>query len=214
MKVLAFAVSMLFHPLLLPLYVLFITFNTGTVFTYIPAYTQNMSYLLTLLGVTLIPLLCLPLLKWLGLIEGYRLVQKQDRVFPVLVTIVGAFIVFYFSRNLPYSNIVRQFYLIMVIMLSGFMIVTIRWKISMHMTAIGALCGFVFILGMKYLGDVINLLPLLILVSGLVASARLYLKQHTLPKCMSGILWRRGRGGYHVLIKHDPYIALSQLGGE
>lgn len=71
MKVLAFAVSMLFHPLLLPLYVLFITFNTGTVFTYIPAYTQNMSYLLTLLGVTLIPLLCLPLLKWLGLIEGY-----------------------------------------------------------------------------------------------------------------------------------------------
>ena len=80
MKVLAFAISILFHPLLLPLYVLFITFNTGTVFTYIPAYTQNMSYLLTLLGVTLIPLLCLPLLKWLGLIEGYRLVQKQDRV--------------------------------------------------------------------------------------------------------------------------------------
>ncbi len=53
MKVLAFAVSILFHPLLLPLYVLFITFNTGTVFTYIPAYTQNMSYLLTLLGVTI-----------------------------------------------------------------------------------------------------------------------------------------------------------------
>ena len=181
MKVLAFAVSMLFHPLLLPLYVLFITFNTGTVFTYIPAYTQNMSYLLTLLGVTLIPLLCLPLLKWL--------VQKQDRVFPVLVTIVGAFIVFYFSRNLPYSNIVRQFYLIMVIMLSGFMIVTIRWKISMHMTAIGALCGFVFILGMKYLGDVINLLPLLILVSGLVASARLYLKQHTPAQVYVGYIY-------------------------
>ena len=189
MKVLAFAVSMLFHPLLLPLYVLFITFNTGTVFTYIPAYTQNMSYLLTLLGVTLIPLLCLPLLKWLGLIEGYRLVQKQDRVFPVLVTIVGAFIVFYFSRNLPYSNIVRQFYLIMVIMLSGFMIVTIRWKISMHMTAIGALCGFVFILGMKYLGDVINLLPLLILVSGLVASASLYLTQHTPAQVYVGYIY-------------------------
>ena len=181
MKVFAFAVSMLFHPLLLPLYVLFITFNTGTVFTYIPAYTQNMSYLLTLLGVTLIPLLCLPLLKWLGLIEGYRLVQKQDRVFPVLVTIVGAFIVFYFSRNLPYSNIVRQFYLIMVIMLSGF--------ISMHMTAIGALCGFVFILGMKYLGDVINLLPLLILASGLVASARLYLKQHTPAQVYVGYIY-------------------------
>lgn len=91
MKILAFAVSILFHPLLLPLYVLFITFHTGTVFTYVPAYTQNMSYLLTLFGVILIPLLCLPLLKWFGLIEGYRLMQKQDRVFPVLVTIAGDF---------------------------------------------------------------------------------------------------------------------------
>ena len=63
MKVLAFGVSMLFHPLLLPLYVLFITFNTGTVFAYVPVYTQNMSYLLTLFGDTLIPLFCLPLLK-------------------------------------------------------------------------------------------------------------------------------------------------------
>ena len=189
MKVLAFAVSMLFHPLLLPLYVLFITFNTGTVFTYIPAYTQNMSYLLTLLGVTLIPLLCLPLLKWLGLIEGYRLVQKQDRVFPVLVTIVGAFIVFYFSRNLPYSNIVRQFYLIMVIMLSGFMIVTIRWKISMHMTAIGGLCGFLLVWRMNYQGDVRNAFILFLLLSGILATSRLYLKKHTPLQVYLGFLF-------------------------
>ena len=189
MKVLAFAVSMLFHPLLLPLYVLFITFNTGTVFTYIPAYTQNMSYLLTLLGVTLIPLLCLPLLKWLGLIEGYRLLQKQDRVFPVLVTIVGAFIVFYFFRNLPYSNIVRQFYLIMVIMLSGFMIVTIRWKISMHMTAIGGLCGFLLVWGMNYQGDVRNAFILFLLLSGILATSRLYLKKHTPLQVYLGFLF-------------------------
>ena len=189
MKVLAFAVSMLFHPLLLPLYVLFITFNTGTVFTYIPAYTQNMSYLLTLLGVTLIPLLCLPLLKWLGLIEGYRLVQKQDRVFPVLVTIVGAFVVFYFSRNLPYSNIVRQFYLIMVIMLSGFMIVTIRWKISMHMTAIGGLRGFLLVGGMNNPGDVRNAFILFLLLSGILATSRLYLKKHTPLQVYLGFLF-------------------------
>jgi len=144
---------------------------------------------LTLLGVTLIPLLCLPLLKWLGLIEGYRLVQKQDRVFPVLVTIVGAFIVFYFSRNLPYSNIVRQFYLIMVIMLSGFMIVTIRWKISMHMTAIGGLCGFLLVWGMNYQGDVRNAFILFLLLSGILATSRLYLKKHTPLQVYLGFLF-------------------------
>ena len=77
----------------------------------------------------------------------------------------------------------------MVIMLSGFMIVTIRWKISMHMTAIGALCGFVFILGMKYLGEVINLLPILILASGILASSRLYLKRHTPAQVYVGYIY-------------------------
>jgi len=189
MKLLACAVSVLFHPLLLPLYVLFITFNSGTIFSYVPAFTRNMSYLLTLLGVTLLPLVCLPLLKWAGLIKSYHLLHKQDRVFPVLVTIVGIFIVFYFSRVLPYSNIVRQLYLIMVILLAGVMIVTLRWKISMHMTAIGALCGFVFVLGAKYLGHVINLLPVLILFSGILASSRLYLKRHTPSQVYAGYVY-------------------------
>lgn len=189
MKLLACAMSVVFHPLLLPLYVLFITFNSGTIFSYVPVFTRNMSYLLTLLGVTLFPLVCLPLLKWSGLIKSYRLLHKQDRVFPVLVTIVGVFVVFYFSRILPYSNIVRQLYLVMVILLAGFMIVTLRWKISMHMTGIGALCGFVFILGMKYLGEVINLLPILILVSGILASSRLYLKRHTPTQVYVGYIY-------------------------
>lgn len=189
MKVFSVVVSVMFHPLLLPMYMLFITFNTNSIFSGIPAHTQNMSYMFTLLGVTLLPLASLPLLKWLGLIENYRLVNKQDRVFPVLATIIGAFLVFYLSRFLPYSTILRQLYLIMVLVLAGFMLVTIRWKISMHMTAIGALSGFVFILGMKYFGDVINLLPLLILISGTIAFARLYLKQHTPAQVYTGYIY-------------------------
>lgn len=189
MKIFAQVVSILLHPLLLPLYLLFVTFHSGTAFSYIPAYTQNMSYLFTLIGVTIVPLVCLPLLKRLGLIVDYRLSHKQDRVFPVLATVIGTFVVFYFTRNLPYSNIVRQFYLIMVIMLSGFMIVTIRWKMSMHMMAIGGLCGFVFILGVKYFGEVINLLPFLILMSGVMGFCRLYLKHHTPAQVYVGYVY-------------------------
>lgn len=189
MKVFAWCVSVLFHPLLLPMYMLFITFNSDTIFSGIPDYTQHMAYLLTLLGVTMLPLASLPLLKWLGLVGDYRMRHKQDRVFPVLATVVGAFLVFYLSRNLPFSNIVRELYLIMVILLSGFMIVTMRWKMSMHMTAIGALCAFVFILGMKYFGEVMNLLPFLILIAGVLAFSRLYLKRHTPAQVYVGFIY-------------------------
>ena len=77
----------------------------------------------------------------------------------------------------------------MVILLSGFMVVTMRWKMSMHMTAIGALCAFVFILGMKYFGEVINLLPLLILIAGVLAFSRLYLKRHTPAQIYAGFIY-------------------------
>ena len=46
-----------------------------------------------------------------------------------------------------------------------------------------------FYFGNEVLGDVINLLPLLILVSGLVASARLYLKQHTPAQVYVGYIY-------------------------
>ena len=139
MRIFAWCVSVLFHPLLLPMYMLFITFNSHTIFSGIPVYTQRMSYMLTLLGVTMLPLLSLPLLKWLGLIGNYRLIHKQDRVFPVLATVVGAFLVFYLSRNLPFSNI--------------------------------------------------NLLPFLILIAGVLAFSRLYLKRHTPAQIYAGFFY-------------------------
>lgn len=89
---------------------------------------------------TLIPLLCLPLLKWLGLIEGYRLVQKQDRCSGA-GDIVGAFIVFYF----PVICLIQISWTVLPDYgnhAPAFMIVTIRWKISMHMTA--GLCVALF----------------------------------------------------------------------
>ena len=46
-----------------------------------------------------------------------------------------------------------------------------------------------FYSGNEVFGDVINLLPLLILASGLVASARLYLKQHTPAQVYVGYIY-------------------------
>ena len=77
----------------------------------------------------------------------------------------------------------------MVIMLSGFMIVTIRWKISMHMTAIGGLCGFLLVWGMNYQGDVRNAFILFLLLSGILATSRLYLKKHTPLQVYLGFLF-------------------------
>lgn len=145
--------------------------------------------MLTIIGVVLIPLLSFPILKYFKLIEHVDMRHRQDRIIPLFITMLSIFLVFYLSRSMPYMEIVRQIYLVLVVWLSGFMLVTIRWKISMHLSAMGALCGFVFIFGVKYMADVSDLLLLFFLVSGLLGSSRLYLNCHTPAQVYLGFLY-------------------------
>lgn len=182
-------ISTLAHPFLLPVYLLFITFHSDSVFSLTPGYAQAMAFVLTIMGVVVVPLLSFPILKYFKLIEHVDMRHRQDRIIPLFITVVSTFVIFYLSRNIPYMEIVRQIYLVLVVWLAGFMLVTIRWKISMHMSAMGALCGFVFILGIKYMAQVGDLLLLFFLVSGLLGSSRIYLKCHTPAQVYTGFLY-------------------------
>ena len=189
MRYAALTISTLAHPFLLPLYLLFITFNSGTMFSLTPGYAQATAYALTIMGVVLVPLLSIPILKYFEMIEHVDMRHRQDRIVPLFITVVSVFVIFYLSRKIPYLEIVRQIYLVLVVWLSGFMLVTIRWKISMHMSAMGALCGFVFILGVKYMGAVSDLLMFFFLVAGLLGFSRIYLKCHTPAQVYAGFLY-------------------------
>lgn len=188
MEKIAKGISFVLHPLLLPLYGLFFIFNSNSVFSFLPAAVKNYCYLITFFFLCLLPLLSLPLFKKAGLITSYSLDKRQERVYPILLSIFYAFMGFYLVGRFPYTVIVQQLYLVLIIVLSGFSIITIRWKISMHMMAIGAVCGFVTILGLRYFGEVRYLLMLLILLSGILGACRLYLKKHNPAQIYAGFL--------------------------
>ena len=189
MKYFAQIMSLMFHPLLLPLYGLFFIFNSDSVFSLIPMPVKLYCYAITIFFVLVMPLLSLPVFKKLKLINSYYLETSQERVYPALGAIFFAFIGFYIIRTFPYTNVVQQLYLVLIIVLAGFSIVTIRWKMSMHMTAMGAVCGFLFILGFKYLGDIQITLPVMFLISGILASSRLYLEKHNPAQVYAGYLF-------------------------
>ena len=84
MKNVAFLVSLLAHPVVIPLYALFIIFHSGTIFSFIPLQTQYTAYLLTITGPVFIPLACLPLLKYLRLIDSYAMWNKQERILSLI----------------------------------------------------------------------------------------------------------------------------------
>ncbi|MCC8174745.1 MAG: phosphatase PAP2 family protein [Odoribacter sp.] len=186
MKKVAYGVSYLLHPLLIPLYGLYFIFNSHNLFSFLPGMTKNYCYLITLVFTCILPLICLPVFKKMDWIKSYHLDLKHERVYPVVAAILFSFVGFYFIGRYPFTNIVLQLYLALIVVLSGFAIITLKWKMSMHMTAMGAICAFLMILGIRYFGNVRYLFMLTVLFAGLLASSRLYLQKHTPAQVYTG----------------------------
>ena len=66
--------------------------------------------------------------------------------------------------------------------------VILKFKASLHMIGISALTCFIFGLCMYYQLPFINLVAFCIVSIGLVASSRLYMKAHTYPELIAGII--------------------------
>lgn len=189
MKYFARTLSIVLHPLVIPLYILFFIFNGDTLFAYIPVAAKQYCYIVTAFALLVMPLLSLPVFRYFKLIRDYELNSSHERVYPILVAVSFAFLGFWLLGRVPYTNIVQQLYLVLIVLLSVFSVITLRWKMSMHMTAIGGFCGFVLILAVKYPGDVKSIFMLLLLLSGFLASSRLFLKKHTPLQVYAGFLF-------------------------
>jgi len=66
--------------------------------------------------------------------------------------------------------------------------VTIRWKISAHAAAIGGLLGGFLMLSIRLQENPVWILSALILISGIVGSARLILGKHTSTQVYAGFM--------------------------
>ena len=120
MKYIAQTISYILHPMLMPLYILFFIFNSNTLFAYIPWGVKLYCYLVTVFALLIMPVISLPLFKHFRLIRSYELNDKQERVYPILVAVAFAFLGFWLLGRIGYTNIVRQLYLVLIILLSTF----------------------------------------------------------------------------------------------
>ena len=189
MEKIAQVISYLMHPLLMPVYALIFLFSGTSVFTLTPLATKLFCFLVTGVSMVVLPLISLPIFKRLHLISDYTLDDKQERVYPILVAVIFAFIGFWVLGKFAYTQIVQQLFLAVIILLSVFSIITLVWKMSMHMTAIGGVVGFIFALGIKYPGDMRIPFIIMLLFAGILAASRLYLNKHNPCQIYTGFLF-------------------------
>nr|WP_319400267.1 PAP2 family protein [uncultured Carboxylicivirga sp.] len=180
MKIFSKVFSTLFHPLLMPTIGLFLIFNIGGHFAYIPFEHKRIVYLIVFLSTSVLPLSLIPLFLLLGVIKSVYMKQRKERLLPVAFTGLFYLLGYYFLVRFPVvPYFIQGFMLATLLTIIVAMFITFFWKISMHMIGIGGLTGALLALSMRFGLDITVLFSIVVIISGLVGVSRLYLNAHT-----------------------------------
>lgn len=188
MKPVAYAISVVFHPLLLSTYLF------ALLFFYYPLMFQPHRPTAALLGIIALMTFVLPAInflffRWSGTIRNLNMPSRGERLLPFsVVSVLYALVTYMFYWKLPIPNLVELMMIITAMVIAGALL-TFFHKVSIHSLAIWGCVGILLPL-IKSEGGRVLLLPTaaIIVFAGLVMSARLYLNAHTPREVLAGSL--------------------------
>lgn len=168
------------HPIVIP------TIGVICYFLLIPTSfgsNQKLSVLgLIFITTYIIPVLILIVFKKLKLIQSFKTESIKERKTPILIMLV----LFYFIGN-TFNTITNLrdlgllFYATSLGLILIYILFFFKIKTSIHLLSLGVTTGFFMVLGLIYSQAFTAAVIISLVLSGLLASSRLYLKAHS-PK--------------------------------
>lgn len=184
--------SWVLHPFVLPLYLIAVLL-TLTVFAHYPSGVKFYLLWVVVLYAMLIPALALGVLRSLGRISDYRIDDRRERLLPLLIGAVCYVLCAVTVAKIPSAVFLRKFMLAAACCEAMCLVVSLRWKISLHLTGMGAAVALLVVMNVAGVGNMMLPLMIAILLSGALASARLYLGCHNGLQILAGFC-----GGFAV----------------
>jgi len=180
--------SIVFHPLLMPVYGLSIIFYAPTLFGYLPFEVKKILLLVILVNNVFLPIALMPFLYNRKIISTWTIDDRKERRIPLMLTTIlyasTCYIIFKFP--IPFflkSFIYTSFFISLMVTIINFW-----WKISLHAVGAGALLATVLYLSVKMNAPLDWYLVSVILAAGLVMSSRLKLNYHNPQQVWFGYL--------------------------
>lgn len=184
---LARVISWVMVPFFMPVYGLLLAFSLS-VLKYVGD-NAKWSFVLIVAAINIaVPCVIVLLLKWLGLVSDYGLNGRRERFIPYIVTILCFLGTAWFVDTKGAPMWLTMFYIGGAVAGAVDLVVNFSWKISAH--AAGAAGVIALLIRIMHDGypqpGILIWLIIAILLTGLVASARLWLGRHTLGQVLAG----------------------------
>lgn len=187
MKLFLQVISYIFHPLFIPV--------AGTVGYYAitPKYSpieEQSGHILPILILTvIIPIIVYLILKNIGLIQSVFLPTLKERRYPLYISILLLLMVIYKVIPNNYTAELHYYFLgLIAATMASLLLLFLNFKSSMHLMGMGSIFMYLTCLSVHFEINITLALSVLILITGLVASSRLYLKAHSKAELVIGFL--------------------------
>ena len=180
--------SIVFHPLLITFYSIAALY-AYTSFYDVYSHDVLRIFITVILFSAVIPAAFLILLKKLGFIKSYALIDKEERFFPYLMAFFSnSMLIYYFYTSNMYFWFLGLIAAPTLSIFAGF-IINLFWKISAHMLGIGSFIGGMFSICFNVKGlNPFILFIILIIFAGCLGVSRLHLKRNTPAQVYAGFI--------------------------
>ncbi len=205
MKILAKALSFIFHPLFILVYVLALLMMINPyLFRIQDEKVKVIFFTYTMVSLIVIPVISILILKQLNVIKSFSMKDKMERVGPlIIVGIVYMWLFLNYKNTASVPIIFAAFLLGSVFSVFVSFFINNFTKISLHTVGMGGLTAAVLLMKYKlkydtlyvnlhFLGqynvDIYFILLMVVLIAGLIGTVRLYLNAHTTKQVYIGYL--------------------------
>lgn len=179
-------ISYVFHPLLIPTWmILLLVYTNPYAFA---GMSVQAAVAIIAINTFMFPAISILLMRKLGFLESLEMPDSKQRIIPLVATII--FYVWSYmavrKTNFPYMMGVFMMGTLASLFLSFF--INVFQKLSLHMVGIsGALTSVLFLMLFSQ-SDVSYIFLAMVVLTGAVASARLYLGAHTPQEMYTGFM--------------------------
>lgn len=191
MKVFAYVISIITHPLLVLTYALLLMMYVNPfefhANTFGRAVHINIGLVLNVFMLSfLYPAFAAGMMRALGMIDTIEMIDKQDRIGPYIAT--GICYLWLTINLYGDRSLLSIFSLGATIGLFMAFFINLFSKISMHTTGMGGLLGVAILLAPYTYGSTVGMIGIVAILAGLAGSARLLLDAHKQDEIYGGYL--------------------------
>jgi membrane-associated phospholipid phosphatase len=114
--------------------------------------------------------------------------NSRDRIIPLLFASVFYYIGFILLGKIHFIPMFKLYMIASVLLIIALLLISFKWNISIHMAATGALTATFFALSFRAGVNPMNIIIIVVIVSGLVGTARLVLNKNNLLQVAAGYI--------------------------